>query len=307
MAIDDDKSPICIPFILEKLKEHQDAHDGLFSIPPFFIGLNGVQGVGKTTLVTILERTLKGPPYLLPVCVLSIDDLYLTHADQVKLAQSNPLNRLVQHRGAPGTHDMTLATTLFAELKNEQPTRIPRYDKSQHNGQGDRMENSKWVLVNQDGQPKIKVIILEGWCVGFKSLPDDQVKAKWEESNRAHCPADLNTSRITLSKFRLEDLLFMNRKLRDYDVITEEFDAMIHLDAIDIFDVYEWRLQQEAELRQETGHGMSNEQVINFVDGYYPAYELFSEKLREGILKDKGCQLRLTLKRDRKVKDIFVI
>ncbi|KAK9234146.1 P-loop containing nucleoside triphosphate hydrolase protein [Lipomyces kononenkoae] len=306
-AIIDDKSPICIPFILKKLKEHQDVNGGPNSAPPFFIGLNGVQGVGKTTLVTLLAKTLKDPPYSLPVAVLSIDDLYLTHADQVALAQSNPLNPLVQHRGEPGTHDLDLASTLFTALKAEQPALIPRYDKSQFDGQGDRMDRHKWIAVNQDGQQKIKIVICEGWCVGFRALTDDEVKAKWEESKQLH-QADANSStRTTLWSLRLEDLLFVNCKLKGYDVMTNLFDAMVHLDAEDTSYVYKWRLQQEAELRQQTGRGMTDEQVIKFVDGYYPAYELFSDKLRQGVVNTKGCQLRLVVSKNRQVQDVFVI
>lgn len=32
----------------------------------------------------------------------SIDDFYLTHEDQVRLAASQPDNKLLQHRGQPG-------------------------------------------------------------------------------------------------------------------------------------------------------------------------------------------------------------
>lgn len=46
MLYEDDKSAFVIPFILERLKQHRETND-----TPFFIGLNGVQGVGKTTLV----------------------------------------------------------------------------------------------------------------------------------------------------------------------------------------------------------------------------------------------------------------
>lgn len=42
----DDKSEIVVPFILQRLETHKKHSD-----IPFFIGLNGVQGVGKTTLV----------------------------------------------------------------------------------------------------------------------------------------------------------------------------------------------------------------------------------------------------------------
>lgn len=47
----DDKSEHCIPFMLERLKIHQERHAGNPHVPPFFLGMNGVQGAGKTTLV----------------------------------------------------------------------------------------------------------------------------------------------------------------------------------------------------------------------------------------------------------------
>ena len=47
---------------------------------------------------------------------------------------------------------------------------------------------------------------------------------------------------------------------------------------------------------------MTDEQVRHFVDGYYPAYELFTETLRAGVFgEDKGRQLRLVVGPDRKV------
>jgi pantothenate kinase-related protein Tda10 len=49
---EDDKAVHCVPFILQKLKEHQNQYDGK-DVPPFFVGVNGVQGAGKTTLVRL--------------------------------------------------------------------------------------------------------------------------------------------------------------------------------------------------------------------------------------------------------------
>lgn len=46
----DDKSEHCVPFILDRIQHHQEAYSDA-EVPPFFIGLNGVQGAGKTTLV----------------------------------------------------------------------------------------------------------------------------------------------------------------------------------------------------------------------------------------------------------------
>ena len=49
--IQDDKAQYCIPFILERLEVHRRQHEGEENAPPFFLGLNGVQGAGKTVLV----------------------------------------------------------------------------------------------------------------------------------------------------------------------------------------------------------------------------------------------------------------
>jgi len=55
----DDKSEHCVPFILEHIRLHREQYsaDGE-TPPPFFIGLNGVQGAGKTTLVRPCSRRL---------------------------------------------------------------------------------------------------------------------------------------------------------------------------------------------------------------------------------------------------------
>ncbi|KFY30598.1 hypothetical protein V494_08097 [Pseudogymnoascus sp. VKM F-4513 (FW-928)] len=291
----DDKSAHCIPFILSRHALHAASSPST----PFFIGINGVQGVGKSTLVSLLLSTLQTDCNLRTE-IISLDDLYLTHADQVALAQANPSNPLVQHRGEPGTHDIPLANSLFTNLRNQTESSIPRYDKSAFNGQGDRTSNP--LLVNEPSKPKLQVIILEGWSVGFRAIPDAEVASKREASR--------SNPDSTLWKNRLEDLLFVNDKLREYDVMTDMLDAFIHLDASETSYVYAWRREQEEALRRVRGveNAMTDEQVVKFVDGYYPAYELFTEELRKGVFRGdpakKESQLRLTVGRDRRVIEV---
>ncbi|KAI1763658.1 P-loop containing nucleoside triphosphate hydrolase protein [Hypoxylon sp. FL1150] len=290
-GIIDDKSPICIPFILERYKDYSASNPAR----PFVIGLNGVQGAGKTTLVQALSLKLRDDEGL-QTLVCSIDDFYLRHKDQRTLAESHPDNLLVQVRGEPGTHDMNLARDFFTALCEGQPVKVPQYDKSAFSGQGDRVPESQWETVNGPGQPKVQVVIFEGWCVGFRSLSPTDVSLKWNGPSR------------TLRHHTVEHLNFINDRLRDYDVITDTFDAFIHIDAQDAEWVYDWRLEQEAMLRRQRGTGMTNEQVVKFVDAYYPAYELFSDKMRNGLFTDKPkCQLRLIVGKDRKVKQTIVI
>lgn len=191
---------------------------------------------------------------------------------------------------------MALASEFFSAIVGGRPAKIPQYDKSAFSGQGDRGPESSWESVNQPGQPRVQVVIFEGWCVGFRPLGPDEVKARWEAPSR------------TLSLHKLEHLLFVNERLGEYDSITGLFDAFIHIDAEDTQYVYDWRREQEAKLREEKGTGMTDEQVVKFVDAYYPAYELFSDRLRQGVMSGKsGCQLRLVVGKDRKVKQKIVI
>ncbi|TVY31580.1 D-glycerate 3-kinase-like protein [Lachnellula subtilissima] len=231
----DDKSPHCIPFILSRLHAYQSSHPN--SSRPFIIGLNGVQGAGKTTLVSALAQTLKEKEGL-ETLVLSIDDLYLKREDQVKLAKEQEGNALVQYRGEPGTHDLPLARTLLSTLLAGLPTPIPAYNKAAYSGHGDRAPSSTFRLVNTPSTPPIKVLILEGWLVGFRSLPLSTIAEK-----RA------SPSTLTLRKHELAHLEYVNERLKEYDVLTDEFDAFIHIDARETQWVYGWRDEQEAVLR----------------------------------------------------------
>ncbi|KAJ5175333.1 uncharacterized protein N7482_001210 [Penicillium canariense] len=314
-GIVDDKSQYCVPFLLERLRIHSEQHSNAdCNTPPFFLGLNGVQGAGKTVLVSTLQDTLRSEPYSLSVVTLSLDDIYLTHADQVALAQAHPTNPLLQHRGQPSTHDLALGEQVFASLAAEQPTAIPQYDKSAFAGQGDRVPRAQWEVVNAEGQETVKVVIFEGWCVGFRPWDDQTLRAKWEAAVRQKESGDYQGR---LGHVKFEDVQTVNEALKRYDALTDKLDALIHIDAQDLRYVYEWRQEQERTLRAAKGTGMTEDQVKRFVDGYYPSYELFTETLREGVFKPRntptaasdwqGRQLRLVVDRDRRVQEVIQI
>ncbi|KKZ66288.1 hypothetical protein EMCG_07998 [[Emmonsia] crescens] len=324
-GIVDDKSQYCIPFLLEQLKIHDEKHAGDSSPPPFFVGLNGVQGAGKTVLVTILRSILSSPPYNLPTITFSLDDIYLNHTDQQHLAASHPSNPLLQHRGQPSTHDIPLGRQVFNSLRQGLPTKIPAYDKSAYNGQGDRLPESEWEVVNDTssaGQGRVKVVIFEGWCVGFRARPEEEIRRVWEEAVQLRM-RDPGGYKGRLGHVKFEDVKVINEALRGYDSFTGQLDAFIHIDAEDTHFVYDWRQEQERNLLATKGAGMTIEQVNKFVDGYYPSYELFTPTLRKGVfaprqeseaqlgLADdgswKGKQLRLIVNRQRRVCDVVRI
>ena len=194
---------------------------------------------------------------------------------------------------------MPLAKSVFESLIEKRPTRLPKYDKGAFSGQGDRLPWTDWKAVNQPGEPPIQAVILEGWSVGFRPVSAEEVEAKWKAPSR------------TLQHHRLDHLLFLNETLKAYDGLTNLFHAFIHIDSEDVEYVYAWRQEQEDGLRTQRGDpsaGMTPEQVVKFVDGYFPGYELYTDGVRKGIFSGRpGCQLRMVVGRDRRVKQVIRI
>lgn len=161
--------------------------------------------------------------------MLSIDDLYLPHDKQKTLAESHPDNPLVQHRGQPSTHDLRLGKELFKALANrESNVKVPSYDKSAFNGEGDQRPESEWKTVNAEGEKPIEVIVFEGWCVGFRALSDADVEKKWKAA-KADFEKNGEDYKGQLGKLKLDDVLFVNNCLREYDAFTDKFGAFAHM------------------------------------------------------------------------------
>ena len=169
--------------------------------------------------VSNIQNTLQSPPLSLATVVLSLDDLYLTHSDQVNLANRHSNNPLLQHRGQPSTHDIPLAQSVFSSLGQNLPTRIPRYNKAAFNGQGDRVSEDQWQEVNAHGQKIVRVVLFEGWCVGFRSLSDHDLRQKWEHATMTRQGGDYVGK---LGHNTLENVTEINSALREYDQITSK-------------------------------------------------------------------------------------
>ncbi|WP_413699482.1 P-loop NTPase fold protein [Psychromonas sp. KJ10-10] len=70
--------------------------------PPFFVGVNGRQGSGKSTLSDFLCHYIEQETDL-KVIVLSLDDFYFSQQKRAQLAED--VHPLFKTRGVPGTHD----------------------------------------------------------------------------------------------------------------------------------------------------------------------------------------------------------
>lgn len=60
--------------------------------------------------------------------------------------------------------------------------------------------------------------MFEGWSVGFRALNNDELEWKWAEAREWE---NDGTAETQLAKHRLQDLVFVNKALRGYDVLTE--------------------------------------------------------------------------------------
>ena len=283
-------TPILSDALISPILEFIESYHPKGRSTPLVLGISGPQGSGKTTLVNHLENRLSSTPFSLRVVSFSIDDIYLPHDELLALGQSNPDNKLLQHRGEPGTHDVALGIETLESLVAGKRTPIPSYDKSKFDGHGDRVPPSEW----RTAEPPFDVILFEGWCVGFQAISPTAVPQRQSSSKHPG----------TLSHHKLEHLQFVNEKLREYARLWDQFDALVWLNAQDISFVYAWRLQQEHAMKVSLGRGMTDDQVKNFVDGYMPAYEMYIDGLMQGeIFAGKSGRqiLRIDYDQNRKI------
>ena len=129
------------------------------------LGISGAQGTGKSTFAAHLAIALENLQQR--VAVLSLDDLYLSHAARQRLAVD--VHPLLATRGVPGTHDVEFGHRLLTELARsgdggaERDVALPRFDKS--------LDDPAPVALWPHALAPCDTVLLEGWCLGI--TPED--------------------------------------------------------------------------------------------------------------------------------------
>ncbi|WP_412973018.1 hypothetical protein [Glaciecola sp. MF2-115] len=214
----------------------------------YFVGINGCQGSGKSTLSALLCFLLN-EYYKTKTVLLSLDDFYLTKSEREVLAATK--HPLLKTRGVPGTHDTKLMETVFLNLSSGKEIDIPRFDKSID----DRASKDKWLFVREP----VDIVIMEGWCWGTPPQSPTAIEHPINEFEKindsdSHWRNYVNTTLET-----------------QYMPLYSFMDFWIFLKAPNFDSVFAWRFQQEQKLRTKNSDSaaiMDEGQVLSFIQYY---------------------------------------
>jgi D-glycerate 3-kinase len=190
------------------------------------VGLCGAQGSGKSTAAAALVELLARED--LPAVALSIDDFYLPRAERVLLGHR--VHPLLATRGVPGTHDVELAQATIDSLASGEPVLLPAFDKARD----DRRPRREWP----EARGPLRMVILEGWCVGARPQADRALAAPVNALERDEDPQG-------------EWRRYVNDQLAGpYRTLFDRLSPLVLLQAPSFEVVQGWRGEQENKLRE---------------------------------------------------------
>jgi D-glycerate 3-kinase len=219
---------------------------------PYFVGLAGGQGTGKTTISSIIKIILT-KYFKLKVFRISIDDFYKTRKERRNL--SKRVHPMLLTRGVPGTHDMKMMSSFFKKTKSKKfkKIKLPTFNKAID----DRFSKKYWY----DLRDKPDVIIFEGWCVGARSEKNMTLKKSLNYLEKT------NDQKLIWRKY-------VNQQLKSkYKKLYSQLNCLIYLKAKNFNLLQKWRLKQEHKLWLKNKNNsknkiMSKDEVIKFMQTY---------------------------------------
>ena len=232
--------------------------------------LNGPVGVGKTTLGRTLQ--LLAPCLGLHLAVASIDDVYFPLAERRRRLAGNPFGVM---RVPPGSHDIGLLMERLRLWRAGSRLRLPRFDKTLVDGQGDRAGET---------EQSADALVLEGWLVGCRALGSDRLAG-----------AMARLEGWNLSQPELEWLPHWDRELEAYEGLWQSCDGLWLLRPNHWSLPRRWRFQAEARQRRAGGAWLSPGALDQLVRASLHSLPppLYQDPLVAGPAADANGQLPL--------------
>ena len=206
--------------------------------------ISGVHGIGKSTLLKVLERNIE-IFYNKKILTLSLDDYYLSKIKRKKL--SKKIHPLFITRGVPGTHNIAeLRKTIKSFDKNNFPLNLPIFNKIKD----DVSKKNRKIKCKKD------ILLLEGWCCGSPPL------------TKNYLYKNINN----LEKIKDKKLIwrqYYNELLNnDYKKIFECFDKIIFLKAPSFKYILNWRSRQEKMMKLKNQKIMEKKEIKEFISHF---------------------------------------
>jgi D-glycerate 3-kinase len=122
------------------------------------------------------------------------------------------------------------------------------YDKSAHQGRGDRAPPSAWQRVTGP----VDLLIVEGWMLGFPPVNEEMIEP---------------------------DLRAPNALLAGYAAWNRKLDAFVslHVDSPDT--IVRWRVDSERARRSRGETSLSDEEARDYIERFLPAYRVYMPAL----------------------------
>ena len=249
---------------------------------PLILGLSGGQGIGKTTISSIITLILK-KYFKLNIFKISIDDFYKTRKERFLL--SKKIHPLLMTRGVPGTHDINIMLNFFKRVKknNFKSLKLPKFNKAID----DRCKKSSWYTIKK----RPDIIIFEGWCVGAMAQKNSMLKKSINSLEKT------NDQNLIWRKF-------VNNQLKTkYKKLFGHLDNLLYLKAKNFNLLQQWRIKQEKKLwlklkKRKNLKIMNRLEVINFMQTY--------QRITQNMIKDvpKYASIVFKLNSNHQIKTI---
>ena len=238
--------------------------------------ISGSQGIGKTTILKILEKNF------FKFCdkkllSLSLDDFYFDKT-QRKIFSKN-IHPLMMTRGVPGTHNVSEILDVLNKFNNsEYPIKIPIFNKLKDS------RNKKLRTINY----KKDIIILEGWCCGSPPI------------SKKYLHQNINILEKQFDKKFIWRNYYNNKLKNEYSELFKKFDKLIFFKAPSFSFVLEWRLKQENNIKinNNSKQGMNKKEIAEFIQHY--------EKVTRWMMKvlEKKADLIIYINKNQKITKI---